>query len=109
MRIVTEMQINTTEGLKIEVNSLGSQYIVVYNPWSDGKILRGQDEVPLDELRNAVAAGEVHSILVTSVERVDDDDDCEYDFDMEDVETQDILIMASSITSMITNDVTVKC
>ena len=87
MRIVTEMQIKTSDGLELEINSLGSTFVVVYNPWIDGPMLRGQDEVTLNDLRNGVAAGEIHSILLAGVEQTFDGD---MDFLVDEIEPQDL-------------------
>ena len=87
MRIVTEMQIKTSDGLELEINSLGSTFVVVYNPWTDGPMLRGQDEVTLNDLRNGVAAGEIHSILLAGVEQTFDGD---MDFLVDEIEPQDL-------------------
>jgi len=107
MRIVTEMQLKTSDGLDVELNSLGSQYVVVYNPWTDGAMLRDHEEVPLSELRNAIGCGEVHSILLSNLIHESDEDD--FDIFLEEEESHDILIMASSITSVVANDVSVLC
>ena len=117
MRIVTEMQIRTNDNLQVEVNSLDSNYVVVYNPWTIGPTHRRDSELPLSELRNAVAAGEVHSILLSGIEKhkiFEDEDEEEVTFvpdeeEEEEEEYDSLLIMAASITSIITNDVTVTC
>ena len=91
MNLTTELELHTSDGGCVTLDALTHNFLVMYNDPA-GKGLAAAADLSLGDLYMDLASGEVFSIIVSGIEVADEEGEI--------IGSRDIIVYASSITSI---------
>ena len=90
LKLVTEVEIHTSDGGTVSLDALHTNYMVVYNDKNTG--VRCARDTCLSDVYVDLAYGDVFALIISDLECTDEDDEA--------VGTRDIVVYGTAISSI---------